>query len=76
MTSSFHGPSERTTSSAPAARATRSFSSEDTTANVRAPRPLAICSTAVPTPPAAPCTSTLSPSARRPRNFSEKYAVW
>ena len=27
-----------------------------------APRPLATCSEAVPTPPAAPCTSTLSPS--------------
>ena len=73
---SFHGPSLRTTSSAPASRATRSFSSVDTTAIVRAPRPLAIWRVAVPTPPAAPWTSTVSPSSRRPRVTSEKYAVW
>ena len=73
---SFHGPSERSTSSAPASRATCSFSSLETTAMVRAPSPLATWSEAVPTPPAAPCTSTVSPSARRPRSFSAKYAVW
>ena len=70
--SSFHGPSERSTSSAPASRATRSFSSEETTANVRAPSPFATCSAAVPMPPAAPWTSTVSPSASRPRSFSAK----
>ena len=76
LASSFHGPSERSTSSAPASRAIRSFSSVDTIAIVRAPSPLATCSEAVPTPPAAPCTSTVSPAARRPRLTSEKYAVW
>ncbi len=76
FTWSFQGPSERTTSSAPASRAIRSFSSLETTAIVRAPRPFATCSDAVPTPPAAPCTSTVSPSASRPRSFSAKYAVW
>src|SRR5579884_3940684 len=73
---SFQGPSERTTSSAPASRATRSFSSPETTPIVRAPRPFATCRVAVPTPPAAPWTSTQSPSASRPRSFSAKYAVW
>jgi hypothetical protein len=69
---SFQGPSERTTPSAPASRATRSLSSVETTAIARAPRPFATCSAAVPTPPAAPCTSTVSPSRRRPRIFSAK----
>src|SRR5207244_2645616 len=38
--------------------------------------PQATCSAAVPTPPAAPWTSTVSPSASRPRSRSAKYAVW
>ena len=37
-----------------------------------APSPLATWIEAVPTPPAAPCTSTVSPSASRPRSTSEK----
>ena len=41
LASSFHAPSERTTSSALASRATCSFSSLETTAIVRAPRPFA-----------------------------------
>ena len=71
-TSSFHAPPERNTSSAPASRATASFASSETTANVRAPRPLATCSVAVPTPPAAPWTSTVSPGCSLPRVTSEK----
>ena len=39
---------------------------------VLAPRPFATWIDAVPTPPAAPWTSTLSPSASRPRSFSAK----
>ena len=42
-------------------RATCSFSSLETTAIVRAPSPFATWSEAVPTPPAAPWTSTVSP---------------
>ena len=56
----------------PASRATRSFSSLDTTAIVLAPSPLATCSDAVPTPPAAPWTSTVSPSASRPRELQRE----
>ena len=68
--------SARTTSSAPASRATFSFSSEETTPITRAPSPFATWIDAVPTPPAAPWTSSVSPSLRRPRIFSAKYAVW
>ena len=46
--------------------------SDDTTPIVRAPRPFATWIEAVPTPPAAPCTSTVSPACSRPRSFSEK----
>ena len=38
----------------------------------RAPRPLATCSDAVPTPPAAPCTSTVSPSAQPPAQLQRE----
>ena len=76
LASSFHAPSERSTSSAPASRATRSFSSEETTPIVRAPSALATCSAAVPMPPAAPWTSTDSPSCSRPRVCSANSAVW
>jgi hypothetical protein len=69
---SFQSGSERITSSAPAARATSSFSSLDTTAIVFAPSPFATWMPAVPTPPAAPWISTVSPSSRRPRSFRAK----
>jgi hypothetical protein len=61
-TSSSHGPSERTASSAPIERAACSFASLETTAIERAPSAAAISSAAVPTPPAAPWTSTVSPA--------------
>ncbi len=54
-------PSASTTSSAPASRAAASLSGVDTTATVRAPQALASCSAAIPMPPLAPCTSTVSP---------------
>ena len=50
-----------TTSSAPAALATAAFSSLDTTAMDRAPYARTSCRAAVPIPPAAPCTRTVSP---------------
>ena len=46
---------------APSSRATRSFSSVETTAIQRAPRCFRTSISAVPTPPAAPCTSAVSP---------------
>ncbi len=64
-----------TTSSAPAPRAKAAFSSVLTTAIVRAPKPLATWMVAVPTPPAAPWTSTVSPAAMSPRSASAKWAV-
>ena len=77
FTWSFHSASERTTSSAPARRATSSFSSLETTAIAReAPRAFATCNAAVPTPPAAPWTSTCSPSFSCARSFSENSTVW
>jgi len=69
-------PSLRTTSSAPASRATRSFSSVETTATTRAPRPLPTWIAAVPVPPAAPCTSSVSPVRSAARRASAKWAVW
>jgi hypothetical protein len=61
-------PSASTTSDAPAASATATLSSVLTTAIVRdAPHAGASRSVEVPMPPAAPCTSTVSPSASRPR---------
>ena len=70
--SSFQAPSLRTTSSAPASRATRSLSSFETTAITFAPDAFATWIVAVPTPPAAPCTSTHSPSFSWPRLCSPK----
>ena len=49
---SLQGSSERSTSSAPASPATFAFSSVETTAIVRPPRPLATWRAALPTPPA------------------------
>ena len=67
MTSSFHGPSERTTASAPALLGdAAAWRRSRRRAIVLAPRPLATCSAAVPTPPAAPWTSTVSPSLQAP----------
>ena len=61
-------PSASTTSVAPAALATATLSSVLTTAMVRdAPHAGASRNVDVPMPPAAPCTSTVSPSASRPR---------
>ena len=68
-------PSSSTTSSAPALRASSPFSSVLTTAIARAPYPLATWIVAVPTPPAAPWTSTVSPSRSPPRSASAKCAV-
>ena len=69
-------PSASTTSVAPAARATSALSSELTTAITReAPSAGAIRRVEVPIPPAAPCTSTVSPLASRPRTVSAKYTV-
>ena len=68
-------PSTSTAWSAPADRATSPLPSEDTTAITVAPRALANWMQATPTPPAAPCTSTVSPSARRQRVSSTKCAV-
>ena len=42
----------------------------------RAPIPLPTWIAALPTPPAAPWTSSVSPSVRRPRRSSAKWAVW
>ena len=42
---------------------------------VRAPYPFATWMVAVPTPPAAPCTSTVSPFFSEPRSASAKCAV-
>ena len=56
-------------------RATSAFSSVLTTAIVRAPYPLATWIVAVPTPPAAPWTSTVSPVAHPPRSASANCAV-
>jgi len=61
-------PSASTTSDAPAALAAAILSSVLTTAMVRAaPQAGANRSVDVPTPPAAPCTKTVSPLASRPR---------
>ena len=61
-------PSASTTSEAPAALAIAILSFVPTTAMVRAaPHAGANRSVEVPMPPAAPCTSTVSPSASRPR---------
>src|SRR3954465_9689868 len=60
-TSSFHGPSERKTSSAPARRATSSFSSPATTAHAPAPTPLP----AAGAPRAPPPSQPLGPLQRR-----------
>ncbi len=69
-------PSASTTSVAPAARATSFFSSVLTTAITRlAPSAGAIRRVEVPMPPAAPCTSTVSPLARRARTVSAKNTV-
>ena len=46
-----------------------------TTAITRAPYPLATWMLAVPTPPAAPCTSTVSPDSSPPRSASANCAV-
>ena len=41
-----------------------------------APSAFAICTAAVPTPPAEPSTSTVSPGRSAPRLASAKYIVW
>ena len=69
----FLKPSASTTSVAPAARATSTLSSVLTTAITdEAPSAGARRSVEVPIPPAAPCTSTVSPAASRPRSVSAK----
>ena len=68
-------PSMSTASSAPASRATWHLASVEQTAMVRAPYPLATWMVAVPTPPAAPCTSTVSPFLSPPRSASANWAV-
>ena len=68
-------PSTRTVSSAPAAFATAAFSSVLTTAIVRAPYPFATWMLAVPTPPAAPWISTVSPAFSAPRSARANCAV-
>lgn len=59
----------------PALRATAAFSGMDTTAMTRAPSAAASWQAAMPTPPAAPCTSTVSPERRRARRRRAKCIV-
>jgi hypothetical protein len=59
---------------APSARTARSFSSLETIAIERAPKALTTSIAAVPTPPAAPWTSTVSP-ASVPARCSASQAV-
>ncbi|CKS59533.1 Uncharacterised protein [Mycobacterium tuberculosis] len=69
-------PSANTTSVAPATVASSAFSCVLTTATVRdAPSAGASRNVDVPIPPAAPCTSTVSPACSRPRTASAKYTV-
>ena len=60
--------------SAPRPRATASLSSPRAMAIDVSPSAFARSTAALPTPPAAPCTRTVSPSRACPRSISPKYA--
>src|SRR6202034_495465 len=59
--------SRSTTTSAPSARATSALRSPPTTPMTRAPAALPSWTAPLPTPPAAACTSSVSPAASRIR---------
>ena len=68
-------PSGAMASDAPACSARSRFSSVEATAITRAPIAVANWVAAIPIPPPAPCTSTVSPACSRPRWASAKCTV-
>ena len=73
---SFQAASERSTSSAPASRATRSLASVETTAIVRAPEPLRHLQRRGPDAAGGAVHQHRLALGERPRSLSAKYAVW